>query len=645
MFTLLTSLLISLLGCGFQGDSRDDDDDDDDVVQICDDPAGCGPMLQPADMGGSRAGAIGAACDENAACEDDLCLIDDVIPGGYCSKVCGTGRPGPSDRCSVGAACVQVAEGTSVCLASCEGNKDCRDGYVCARVNSQQSVCLPGCTSDQECAYDEVCDVESGSCEQTDVSRVGGACQADGECASELCVDEASTDWPGGACVDNCTGQAHGGFCDGADPSSGLCLVFDDVGLCLPSCTTSTECREDYVCSVEAGGANAQGYGFCLPRCEHLPCEEGYTCDVTGYCVEAQQTAQQIRSEVLGTFSVTGTRFEEVTFTVPANTLSFGVTLESEDADSSYPAVVSLQGPNKKALYDLFNPLDSAMRYSSPSISPTGFIYPNSPALNLSPGEYTLSVGASKRANVKVTLHIKSGSPVAQERLPLTLWFLDNSYYRAEDARADPAFQRAVARMQTIYMNAGILIDEVNYRNVSGTVASEYGVFDPAKVPVGRVIGLALEGEETSGANIFFNDQLLQDNGSVLYGISAGLPGPPALNDSPTLGVFVALDIHFPQEDLLDEEELAATMAHELGHYLGLFHLSEADGSAHDPLRDTAECHGSRDTDRSGTLSGQECGAAAATNLMFWTPAKGFMQDRISDEQRWVIHRNPVVSE
>ena len=132
----------------------------------------------------------------------------------------------------------------------------------------------------------------------------------------------------------------------------------------------------------------------------------------------------------------------------------------------------------------------------------------------------------------------------------------------------------------------------------------------------------------------------------MLYGVSAGLPGPPAVNDTTTLGVFVALDIHTSDSTGdLDSAELAATIGHELGHYLGLFHTSEYDGSSHDPLRDTAECSGGRDTDRDGEVSGAECGAAAATNMMFWTSAEGFTQDQISAEQSWVLHRNPAISE
>lgn len=590
--------------------------------------------------------SVGAACTMGGDCATELCLADDDIPGGYCSKICGTGLPGADDRCPTASLCVQIADAASACLTACSQDAECRNGYVCESVGAQGSVCLPACASDLDCEYGDICGAD-GRCvlDDSGTNRIGSSCEFDEECAGEVCFDEDSTGWPGGTCAADCTGRSDGEFCDGVSANSGLCLVFDDgEGLCLPSCSTTTDCRNGYICSVDEGDSNDQGYGFCLPSCDFLDCAEGDVCDVSGTCVEDIFIAQRITTSTLGTFAVTDEDFASVVFDIPDDALSFGLTFDSDNRIEGVSTVIQLLGPNGNVIYDAFNPIASSMKFFDGEGSPTSFIYPNAPSLNLTPGQYTLEFAAYAPANVKVDLHIKSGSEPVLETLPMTFWFLGNSYYSASTAETDPFFQLAVAEMTSIYANAGISLDPIVYRDADEEVALAYSAFDIELTSISEVILETLGQDRSPGAHMVFNDQLFLGDGGVLYGVSAGLPGPPSLNDTATLGVFVALDVHVTDEGL-DSTELGATMAHELGHYLGLFHISEADGTSHDPLSDTAECYDSDDTDGSGSLDGDECGGAAATNMMFWTSAENFTQDQISPAQSWVLHRNPAMFE
>ncbi len=595
------------------------------------------------DMGMMPQGAaVGQACMAGSDCADGLCLSDEGIPGGYCSKICGTGLPGADDRCPSGSVCVQAGASASVCLDVCMTDTECRSGYVCEDVGMQGSVCLPACTDDLECEYDEICDM-SGRCvvDAASKGRVGSSCDFDEDCAGEICLDEDSTDFPGGTCSADCTGRNDGDFCVGTDPTSGICLVFEEGdGLCLPSCTTTTECRDGYVCTVDEGDANPQGYGFCLPGCQVLACPSDRVCDISGLCLEQMSFPQQITTRTLGPFAVNDTMFESITIDVPDDALSFGVTFESDNPGEGSPAVIQLLGPTGETIYDAFNPLQSSMIYFDGSFSPTGFIYPNAPSLNLSPGTYILTFGAYAPANVTAHLHIKSGPTPGQERMPTTFWFLDNSYFDAEQARNDPDFQAAVNKMKNIYAAVGIDVAPIEYRDVDEDLAIEFAAFNSDEYSIEAVIGAAIGPAPAAGVHMLFNDQLFTGDGGALYGVSAGLPGPPALNDTAALGVFVALETH-EVNGQLDAVELGATMSHELGHYLGLFHISEADGSSHDPLNDTVECV---DSNGDGTISGVECGASA-TNMMFWTSDPDYTQDQISPAQSWVIHRNPAIFE
>ena len=100
-------------------------------------------------------------------------------------------------------------------------------------------------------------------------------------------------------------------------------------------------------------------------------------------------------------------------------------------------------------------------------------------------------------------------------------------------------------------------------------------------------------------------------------------------------------------------------MAHEVGHYLGLFHATERTGSTPssptnfvnvDPIPDTPECLLTVDQPPSGdgdlSVDPTECGVAGgARNLMFWTQGPDSLgaRDQISADQAFVLVRNPLI--
>ncbi len=121
-----------------------------------------------------------------------------------------------------------------------------------------------------------------------------------------------------------------------------------------------------------------------------------------------------------------------------------------------------------------------------------------------------------------------------------------------------------------------------------------------------------------------------------LYGEAGGIPGP--LLPSSHSVVAVSWLIHAGGNAAFDDSELqvfAETMAHEVGHYVGLYHPVESDWSAWDALGDTRRC-----------TSASACESALSTNLMFPYPVCGrncVEQTKLTDGQVAVVLNNAGV--
>ncbi len=120
------------------------------------------------------------------------------------------------------------------------------------------------------------------------------------------------------------------------------------------------------------------------------------------------------------------------------------------------------------------------------------------------------------------------------------------------------------------------------------------------------------------------------------FGLAGGIPGP--LEATTFTWVLVGWLTHAgPDGDFSDEEirQMGETMAHEIGHFQGLYHPVECPYDcidAWDALPDTPDCVG-----------WQECEAELASNVMYPYPVCDFDSclpaGDVTEDQGGVIHR------
>lgn len=322
-----------------------------------------------------------------------------------------------------------------------------------------------------------------------------------------------------------------------------------------------------------------------------------------------------------------------VTVTTMPGDYSITLTIRAEDSTSpifwesvSGPGL-ELDGPSLAAYDGQLS--DSAL------IVP---FLPSHPAIQ--PGDYTFTASSDAEL-LQARAIIKSGDPGARQVLDVNFFVVTDHPSVDEQSERDA--------LATIYRNTGESIlggQGLGVGNIRFVDANDdlRELYQTLTLPAGdenrNIRGLcgalrSLSGESRA-INFAVVDRIVDDpepeDGGETLGISAGIPGSPIVGELENSCVVLPAASQFA----LDAQ--GTTVWHEAGHFLGLFHTSEADGENFDPLPDTPECTIESDTNGDGETDEDECGPLG-DNFMYYNTDDLTM----TAHQAFVLRHNPMM--
>jgi hypothetical protein len=629
----------------------------------------------------------GAPCGRGLGCEGGLaCVVSDLFPGGYCSRECRDDGVCPEgSRCDGG-----YLDG--LCLATCETSGDCRAGYHCfgdvcrPRCTTDEecgvvgAFCLDGtcggmeCTSDRHCMRGRMC--LAGRCVGgmvdggTDLP-VGAPCETGSQCVSRVCLPPEM----GGVCANPCVSRRE---CELGEPCSpapidedgdgvrdfvlGACVSPNPSGRFLAGrCSSADDC-ESRACVDRQ----------CAEMCEsaELDCLPGQACvaqvlddvvegsfDGCGY--EPRAGAREVDSVLAEVIPLTAAGLDtRVNVAVPNDTVSVTFVARRVAGDEIPISYRTLVAPNESLLFDLEELgmwVDQPVRWIPASNEEAATISAPSSTpdrVRMIGGRHSVRLmllgdgpGDARSSEVELSMHVVRANRVETGTIDLDIYPVGVGFTAAE-APMNARLSNALSNLRDIWAAAGLSLGTVTFRDVPRGTVSRLSVIDSTDGVDSELAQLfRLSSEATPGALPIFLVRSIDASrdGGVALGIAGGIPGPPLLYGSMHSGVVVTYDASVIGSGSRGERNIAQVIAHESGHFLGLYHNRER-------LRPCPAGTGPTMADPCAPFGGEDVISDTSRrdgdNLMWW--ALGGDTGRrynvtLTEGQAFVLLRSPLV--
>ncbi len=299
---------------------------------------------------------------------------------------------------------------------------------------------------------------------------------------------------------------------------------------------------------------------------------------------------------------INGYATEAIEFQVPDNVLSVAITISDGPPNAQY-AVTGWTGPgNFPIVPSGWESSGSGMCYPNCNnriilnVASFGGLAPNNPDSRVEPGNHRFfpigfAVSGWSMSPLTAGVRVKVMAKTISDEVPdtgvmdLNIYFTGSNGWTAETAQNDPSFAAMLQQVDALYDQVGVDLGEITYNDAPSNlqVIQDHS---SGSGDLSQLFASSADAPLEHGLNLFFVHELRSPFGEIL-GIAGGIPGPVLKHGTGRSGVAVATSsVGTP-----GAPSLAHTVAHELGHYLGLFHTSEyfsmGGTPEHDPLPDT----------------------------------------------------------
>jgi len=356
-------------------------------------------------------------------------------------------------------------------------------------------------------------------------------------------------------------------------------------------------------------------------------------------------TAEQFISEYfLLSNQVSSTEFmlsDEQHFTIPADTVSFSLNFNNIHAGKDL-FIGELESPSgiKFSLWDHIPCFDGTCSMVIPNR--------NDGLYRAEAGEWTYRVVAEKTVvesksldSATINLLIRVNSQFEENKIAT---IPVQPYYTGSTTTSDD-INAIMSQFVHIFRINGIAID---WQAAIHVPPNEFSIMQGSYAdPKTKAL---MQYGKTDAVNIYFIDAFKQQDELTtadahpglaqevytLLGIAAGIPGSLGTQGDAN-GVMVSL------QSLHDENKrnnllIAATAAHEVGHFLGLFHTTELSGIRIEPLSDTPYCEL---TENKELPTDDSC--PDVNNLMFpVTRSDGMPSIELTNDQLFILKTSPL---